>query len=370
MPFTTIGLGTQDNDGTGSTAKAGGQLVNDLINATNYGQLQGYKNRLINGDFSVNQRGAASNADDTYCFDRWYVLTQTGAIAASALTDPETGAPTGIRLTQSQASAQRIGLAQIIESANCRDLRSMITTLSGRVRLSVSANIRYAVLEWTGAADSVTSDVVNDWTSSAYTAGNFFISSNVNVVAVGSVAATAATWRALADLNATLGASANNVIVFVWTESTLAQNGTLDMNRMQWEPGSISSTFETRPRSVVLLQCMRYYEKSFAPGTAPAQNVGANTGEIRQHSLVGNSTQFFFPTVRFLVAKRTTPTLTLFNPQAANAQIRNATAGADFSSSGATNITADSFQAFGTSPGSGAASGDSCYYHFTAGAEL
>lgn len=234
--------------------------VNLLFDAANAGALQGFKNRLINGGFRLNQRAAASNADDTYCLDRWYVLTQTGTIAASQLTDPETGAVNGIRLTQSQAVAQRMGLAQIIESANCRDLRSVITTLAGRLRLSTSDNIRYAVLEWTGTADAVTSDVVSNWTSTSYTAGGFFNSTTLNVLAVGQVAAVAATWRDLTALNATLGASANNIIVMVWTENAVAQNVTLDLNSMQFEAGATATHFDHLPISVVTALCQRYFQ--------------------------------------------------------------------------------------------------------------
>lgn len=230
-----------------------------LIAQRDAGQLSGFRNRLINGGFLVNQRAPASNADDTYCFDRWCVLTESGAIAASQLTDPEAGAAYGLRLTQSQASAQRIGVCQIVEARHCKDLRDLGTTFAGHVRLSASANVRYAVLEWTGSADAVTSDIVHDWASGGYTAGGFFLSSNLNVLAVGQVACTANTWRALSAVNAAVGASANNIIVMVWTEGQVAQNVTLDLNRLQWEPGATATVFELRPDPLERLLCRRYY---------------------------------------------------------------------------------------------------------------
>lgn len=318
--------------------------VNAAIDAANAGQLQGFKNRLINGGFAINQRLVASNTDDTYCLDQWYVLTQTGAVAASQLTNPETGAPYGVRLTQSQASAQRMGLAQIVESAHCRDLRSVISTLAGRVRLSTSDNIRYAVLEWTGTADAVTSDVVNNWTSTTYTAGNFFNSTTLNVLAVGQIGATANTWRDLTALNATLGASANNAIVMVWTENAVAQNVTLDLNRVQWEPGSVATVFEARPLCLELDLCEWYYCKSFALGTAPAQNVGAGTGEERI-SAYESGAALHVCSVRFPRRMRAAPTTTVYNPAAANAQVRDITSNLDGSSTNAQNVSARGFTA-------------------------
>lgn len=330
------------------------------------GQLQGFKNRVFNGQGAVNQRGAASNADDTYGPDRWNLLTQTGAIAYSILSNPESGAPTGIRLTQSQASAQRFGFSQIFESKNCRDLRSAITTLAGRIRFSLSANVRYAVLEWTGTADAVTSDVVADWTSSTYTNAGFFIGT-VNVLATGQLACTAATIRDLTALNATLGASTNNIIILVWTEAVAAQNATLDYWNIQWEPGAVATKYEQIPLSVELARCQRFYEKSFAQATVPAQNAGL-TGPPTFGLLTTVGGIGVIP-VQFQVTKRGTPTVTLFNPSAANAQARDVVASGDCSSTSAAQASERGFRATFITNGS-AANGNTGAIHWTAESEL
>ncbi len=368
MPFSTISLGSSANDGTGTDARTAGQYIDDIINAANYGQFQGFKNRLLNGAFRFNQRALASNADDTYCLDGFYVLTQTGAIAASQLTDPENGAPNGIRLTQSQVSAQRMGLGQIIESANCRDLRGASVVVSGRVRLSTSANVRYAILEWTGTVDAPTSDVVNDWTSGTYTAGNFFVSTTTNVLAVGSVACAANTWRDLTALVATCGASMNNLIVVAWTEGTAAQNVTLDFNRLQLEPGAKATIFETMPVGVEYERCLRYYFKTFALATTPAQNVGADSGEIDfLAGKAGATAQYGF--FEFPVPMLKTPSLTGYNPAAGNAQVRDKTAAADCSSTAFENTSPKGFRIAATGNASTAV-GNKLGLHVTAAAEL
>ncbi len=76
------------------------------------------RNKIINGGGRINQRGATSIGDDTYGHDRHYALVQTGAIAVSTLTAPADGIAAMMRLTQSQATAQRMGYAQIVEAAN------------------------------------------------------------------------------------------------------------------------------------------------------------------------------------------------------------------------------------------------------------
>lgn len=224
--------------------------------------LLSFRNILLNGCMRLNQRAPASNADDTYAHDRWNILTQTGTVAATTQTLVENGTANMMRITQSQASAQRFGVEQIIEAANSYPLRGQAVTLSARVRMSASTTLRYAVLEWTGTADTVTSDVVLSWTSGTFTAGNFFLASNLTVTATGSVALTANTLTSI-SLNATIGSSANNVIVLFWTDSTQAQNVTLDIGNVQLEVGRAATPFELRPIQTELFMCQRYYETGY-----------------------------------------------------------------------------------------------------------
>lgn len=192
---------------------------------------------LVNGSGLIND-GATSLADGvTGAHRRWHALTQTAAITPSSLSDVADGVESMIRLTQPQASAQRMGFATILRSERVKKLRGKKVSFGGILRYSNAAAVRFAILEWTGTADAVTRDVVNDWTSSTYTAGNFFISSNLTVRAVGSLTPSAAT---LTDfrLSATLGSTLNNLILFIWTEGTAAQNSTLDF-ACQLKRGSV-----------------------------------------------------------------------------------------------------------------------------------
>jgi hypothetical protein len=215
--------------------------------------------RLKNGGFQVDQRGnnATARADDAYGLDCWYTLTQTASIQVTQQTLQESGSPYNIRMTQNQASAQRMGVAQIVEARDSQPDRGQTIVLAARVRISNSQAVRYAILEWTGTADSVTSDVVADWTSGSYAAGGFFLGSNLTVTAVGALTPAANTWTDV-SVSGTLGSSVNNLIVLVWTEGTAAQNVTLDLARARLHRGAVALPFEHRPIREDLADCRRY----------------------------------------------------------------------------------------------------------------
>lgn len=232
-----------------------------------------HRNRLINGDFSQNVRALTSVADDTYCLDRWYILTETGSVTVAQLTDPESGAPFGIRLTQPDASPKRMGFASIIESKNIRQYASRAMHLGARLRLSTGANIRYAVIEHTGTADVVTSDVVKNWSSATFTPSNFFIA-GLNILSTGTITPGAATWGEVSAW-AALSAGVKNVIVFIWTESQIAKNTTLDCSRIQYEPGVVATPHEWRMNEGDL--CQPYLPALIATGASSNWGVGVCT---------------------------------------------------------------------------------------------
>lgn len=184
-------------------------------------------NYLHNPSGAIYQRAIAATADDVYCDDRWYALTQTGTITPSQVSNPEDGYHRALRLTQSQASAQRMGRAQIVEGVDTAALRGQVVTAGGRFKSSTSQNLRLAILAWTGTEDAVTSDVVNSWTNASITTGNFFNSTTLTLVATNSTALTAAT-AATCSVSGTVPSGATNLIYLYWTEATAVQNVTLD----------------------------------------------------------------------------------------------------------------------------------------------
>lgn len=278
----TAYTGLTDTPSSYSGQAGKGVRVNSAESALVFFDLPG-RNLLINGCFRVNRRNSSTAAaDDTYGHDRWYRLTQSNPVAVSTLTDVEDALPYMARMTQSNASAQRMGYAQIIEGKNCKHLRGQqVSFRMRRVRLSASANIRFAVLEWTGTEDSVTSDIVLDWTSASYTAGGFFLGSSLTVSGVSQQALAANTLTDGDELTVTLGSSFNNLLVFYWTEGTVAQNVTLDAGQIQLEPGAAATAFENRQITQEQLLCERYLPAFNSGGTASIFGFGGNNNTTR-----------------------------------------------------------------------------------------
>jgi hypothetical protein len=252
------------------------------------GITNAFRNKIINGDGRINQRAASSGiANDEYAHDRHYALIQSGTLTVSTLTNPATGISHMFRLTQPNSTAKRMGYAQILEAADTYGLRGKTVTLGGNIRYSSSAAIRFAILEHTATPDNVTSNVVNSWTNSTYTAGQFF-KSGLTVAAVGSITPSANTITDF-ELTATISSNADNVIVFIWTEGTASQNTTLDFRWFLVE-GDANGEWPERSTAQELALCQRYFESGIAG--------------LRQRSQWGTS--YYVP---FKVSKRITPTL-------------------------------------------------------------
>ena len=226
---------------------------------------QGFRNLLINPDGRICQRYAlpiGGMVDDTYVHDRWNLLVQTAATTLNTVADAENGTPYMWRIQQAQAVAQRVGYEQIIEGSTSRAMRGKAVTLSGRVRSSAAINLCYAIVPWIGIEDTVTSDIVLDWTSSTYTSGNFFVASGLSSTLVtGVVTLTANALMDLPPLTLPLVfSSVTNLIVFLWTESAVAQGTTFEA-AVQLEEGTVATPREFRPIAVELAMCQRYFER-------------------------------------------------------------------------------------------------------------
>jgi hypothetical protein len=177
-------------------------------------------------------------------------------------------------------------------------------------------------------------------------------------------------WGAVGGTNGTVGSW---ITSSAWTSAN--QVNVLDsaanffrITGIKLELGSVATPIQFVPFEVELVRCKRYFEKSFNYAEPPRQNAGLVTGEyVMAPTVAGAVTSKLHP-VPFAVQKRVVPAMTTYNPQAVNAQIRNATDGTDFTNT-QTYKSDSHFTLEGTGT-AGTALGENLVVHWIADAEF
>jgi hypothetical protein len=120
-----------------SLVKNGAQDIRALGDAVdtavwNGGFGQAGKNKIINGDFSINQRAFTSTTGQGYTFDRWIVTTSDGTVTSSPQTFTAGAAPVagyeGTNYFRMVTSGQTLTTATALLEQRIEDVR----TLAGR----------------------------------------------------------------------------------------------------------------------------------------------------------------------------------------------------------------------------------------------
>ncbi len=166
----------------------------------------------------------------------------------------------------------------------------------------------------------------------------------------------------------TLADDADFLAIVIGT-ATIPTGRFIHLQSATWQDGSIPT--RPAPQTYVAVQhdCYRYYEKSFNQTVAPAQNVGLNTGEFSNSQILGAGVSTRLSQITFQSTKRGTPSITLYNPAAANAQVRNESLNADCSGSTITTSSPRAFAISCTTAG-GSAAGETLGVHWVADARI
>ena len=137
---------------------------------------------------------------------------------------------------------------------------------------------------------------------------------------------------------------------------------------MQFEGGQVASFYGRSLFGDELERAQRYYAKTFPMATAPAQNAGTSGALVHSQGVGASAAQkgafWGFP-IRMIKA----PSLTLFNPSAANAQVRNLDTNTDCSASAA-DLGSEWGASFNMTTPSGSAAGQRLAVQLVADARL
>jgi hypothetical protein len=257
------------------------------------------KNKIINGDFAINQRGFTSvTASSTYTFDRWLTILTGGTVTYTPQTfSPGTAPVAGyegtnfiqIATSGQTTQSQYTGYIQRIEDV--RTLANQTITVSFWAK--ATSGTPYLWLEYFQNFGSGGSSAVNGQIGSTITLSTSWTRYSVSV-AIPSISGK------------TIGTSSFLETIF-WTSlgssirgfgNATFQNSTIQIWGVQAEAGSIATPFQTATGTIAgeLAACQRYYWRNTAfQSSAGVQSAYDNN--------VWFSLQNFNP-----VPMRTTPT--------------------------------------------------------------
>tara|TARA_R110000822_G_scaffold107565_2_gene236432 strand:- start:18 stop:1697 length:1680 start_codon:yes stop_codon:yes gene_type:complete len=245
-------------------------------------------NVLDNSDFQVWQWGtsftstvpyAGATNDDSYIADQWKLLSDGNDIAdvsRTGVNDVPQGAKSGITVTQNATANTKWGIWQVLESRVCEPLAGLEVTLSVYIKTGTDDLEHFELLaaEWSGTADDIgTSDPISAWNNAAVRpsfAGDWAFISGSQGIAVSSGPG----WERV-YVTFTMPASPNNVGILLCTkDNSFSAGASVQISGFKLEIGSTMTRYESKPYSVELAQCQRFYAKTFQDEVFPKDNVG------------------------------------------------------------------------------------------------
>jgi hypothetical protein len=279
-----------------------------------------FKNRIINGDMVINQRGVtATNPNPAYVTDRWVAITYGGATVAQSSVAPA-GFTNSLLWTTTSASAPSAAwtanISQAIEGFNTSDFgwgtaNAQPVTLSFWVRSSVTGTYSVALGNPTSTNSlntqarsyvaTYTVNSANTWeqktiTIAGDTSGTWATTNGIGICVIfdcgaGSNYQTASTnqWLAGAFLRTAGSVNLQN-----------SSGATWQVTGVQLEKGTVATSFDYLPYGTELQLCQRYFISYGGNDAAEQFGLGQADG-------TANSSNFIYLPVEM----RVVPSLTV-----------------------------------------------------------
>jgi hypothetical protein len=295
--MSTLAVNTITNAAGGNTAQ-----INGMTPTAD--SLQGFRNRIINGNMVIDQRNAGASVTplDTYTLDRWqgfasvaskYTVQQN----AGAVTPPA-GFTNYLGVTSSSAytvgASERFAISQKIEGFNVADLgwgtagaqpvtlsfwvRSSLTGTFGGVFTNNAYNRSYPYTYSISAANTwehKTVTIAGDTTGTWLTTSGVGLQIWFGLGAGSSVSGAAGSWSGSTFLSAT------GAVSVVGTSGA-----TFYITGVQLEAGSVATPFERRPFGTELALCQRYFQRlDMNDGAGLVGMAGSSTFGMVQYPL-------------------------------------------------------------------------------------
>jgi hypothetical protein len=369
----------------------------------------GYRDRnmLLNGEFQYAQRQApgtltsyATGNARVYGFDRWAMGIQTSSLQCQV----QDNAGTPISSLNARfngafkqiTAAGKFAIMQVLEGFDSVPLQGRTVRFQFKAWTISSPTtpvyIRFGLLYLTaaGTVDVLPTTLFSAWgangtdptpgTNLAFISpvlvdplGNCTIQNNGQPGVISAAALTTVPQRFSATFQ--IPSTVLNVIPVIWTNNQFGVNDILYVSEAGLYAGSEVRDWYPRDRSTEFDLLERYYWKSFALATAPAQNVGAATGALTGPVTVAGATALAWRlSVRFPRRLRVAPSaavtgITTYSPNAATAQPADLTVPVAMTAVSTSDNTEDGVNVTATG-GAGGAVGDAGAVHMTVDVDI
>ena len=388
LVFQTNGTTTALTLTTGQNATLAKNV--SVVGSVNAVNTFGFKNRIINGGMTIDQRnaGALTNpaVNATYYLDRWYAISGAASKYSIGQNAGAVTPPAGFinYLGCTSLSAYTVGASeqfvvrQAIEGLNIADLAwgtasAKTITISAQVRSSLTGTFGGSIYNNAGDRSypfTYSISTANTWTSISVTiagdtSGTWLTTNGVGIYVGFSIGAGATVSGTAGSWSSTLYRSATGATSVVGTSGA-----TFYITGVQLEVGSQATSFDFRDYGRELILCQRYYESNYNPGNYPSASSSSLEGTTTA-IMVGSGVSGMAAANSFRVYKRTAPTMTMYS--------YNGTAGktsildnATTYGTGIVVISRTGNGGFGSGgdPGAGLTAGVNYWFGYTANAEL
>jgi hypothetical protein len=329
----------------------------------NTGNFSAGKNKIINGDFAINQRNFTTDSVGGYGFDRFIVAFSGGAGTATAQTFTPGTAPVAgyegknfLRVAVSSGN-DYFRVVQSIESV--RTFAGQTATLSFWAKgtnPTTAGSLKTSIVQNFGSGGSPSTQVR---------------SAEQSIVLTANWTRYSFTFAVPSIAGKTFGTDNNDrlEVEIGQISNTSTESWTLDLWGVQFEAGSIATAFQTATGSIQgeLAACKRYFRKTYnitvAPGTAAAAGYQySNLTSVANNSIYNGY---------LIEGMRTAPTIVVYGYNGTAGTVSEASNGVDKAANSgiATDITSEAFL-IRNGNASTQTFTQGAIYHFTANAEL
>jgi hypothetical protein len=211
----------------------------ELAQISSSGVSEAYKNRFINGNFDIWQRGTSTSSQGLYLADRWYISSAGSATRSTDVPNSESTFSLSITSTNNGYST----VEQYVEAENCRGFNGPVTvslwakSTAGSAPLIFYAQTLNTKNSSGGGVTTVANETLAVTPSTSWTKYTFTFTGNSTC-------------------------ETNGMRIFVFRDA-VGTNTTL-YSQLQIEVGSTATSFEHRPIGAELALCQRYYYRNTA----------------------------------------------------------------------------------------------------------